>query len=92
MLRDRNVGSFSKLACEGVITQSLYGIIDQNRLWANTFGHESIRTDRIELGQITELFEFVRTVLETIYTHPLAAKRLSKRTKELQQVTSPWRS
>ena len=92
LLRDRNMGSFSELACKGVITHALYGIIDQNRLWANTFGHESIRTERIELVQIAELFEFVRTVLETIYTHPLAAKRLSKRTKEFQQGTSQYRS
>ena len=85
LLRDRCTGSFSELASKGVITQALYGIIDQNRLWANTFGHEAISTNQIDLAQISELFEFVRTVLETIYTHPLAAKRLARRTKEFQQ-------
>ena len=85
LLRDRDVKTFSQLAGKGVITPAQYGVLDQNRLWANVFGHEDIRTDRIDLAQIAELFQFVRTILETIYTQPKAAERFAELTKEFEQ-------
>ena len=60
-------------------------MLDQNRLWANVFGHEDIETDRLDLTQIAELFQFVRTILETIYTQPRAAERFAELTKEFEQ-------
>ena len=85
LLRERRVKTFSQLACKGVITPSQYGVLDQNRLWANVFGHEDIPTDRIDLVDIAELFQFVQTILETIYTQPLTAKRFAEMTKKFEQ-------
>ena len=85
LLRERGVKKFSQLACKGLITPAHYGVLDQNRLWANVFGHKDIETDRLDLAQIAELFQFVRTILETIYTQPKAAKRFAKLTKEFEQ-------
>ena len=85
LLRDGDAKTFSQLAGKGVITPAQYGVLDQNRLWANVFGHEDIRTDRIDLAQIAELFQFVRTILETIYTQPKAAERFAELTKEFEQ-------
>ena len=85
LLRDGDAKTFSQLAGKGVITPAQYGVLDQNRLWANVFGHEDIRTDRIDLAQIAELFQFVRTILETIYTQPKAAERFADLTKEFEQ-------
>ena len=79
------VKTFSQLAGKGVITPAQYGVLDQNRLWANVFGHEDIRTDRIDLTQIAELFQFVRTILETIYTQPKVAERFAELTKKFEQ-------
>ena len=88
LLRDRDVKTFSELAGKGVITPAQYGVLDQNRLWANVFGHEDLSTNNIDLAQIGELFEFVRTILETTYTQPLAARRFSQMTKKFEQETS----
>ena len=85
LLRERGVKKFSQLACKGLITPAHYGVLDQNRLWANVFGHEDIETDRLDLAQIAELFQFVRTILETIYTQPRAAERFAELTKEFEQ-------
>ena len=89
LLRERCVDTFSQLACKGVITPAQYGVLDQNRLWANVFGHKNIPTDRIDLVQIAELFQFVRTILETIYTQPKATERFVELTKEFQQDDLP---
>ena len=75
LLRDKGIGTFSQLASKGIITQAHYDVLNQNRLWANVFGHEDISTDRIDLVQIAELFKLVGTILETIYTQPKAVER-----------------
>ena len=85
LLRERRVKKFSQLACKGLITPAHYGVLDQNRLWANVFGHKDIETDRLDLAQIAELFQFVRTILETIYTQPKAAERFAEMTKKFEQ-------
>lgn len=87
LLRDKAVKTFSELSGNGVITPAQYGVLDQNRLWANVFGHEDIPTDEIKLEDISELFQFVRTILETIYTQPKVAERFSKMTKKFEKNT-----
>ena len=90
LLRDIGLSRFSQLAGKGVITPAQYGVLDQNRLWANVFGHEDIRTDRIDLSEIAEMFTFVRTILETIYTQPKAVERFVELTKEFQEDEPPF--
>ena len=85
MLRDKCIGSFSELASKGIITQAHYDVLNQNRLWANVFGHEDISTERIDAGQIAELFKLVGVILETIYTQPKAVERFIELAKEFQE-------
>ena len=85
LLRDIGLSKFSQLAGKGVITQSQYVALDQNRLWANVFGHEDVPTGQIDLSDIAELFQFVRTILETIYTQPKIADRFAEMTKRFEQ-------
>ena len=90
LLRDKGAKTFSQLAGKGVITPAQYGVLDQNRLWANVFGHEDIRTDRIDLSEIAEMFTFVRTILETIYTQPKVAERFAELTKKFKEDEPPF--
>ena len=85
LLRDKDFKKFSQLSDNGLITPAQYGVLDQNRLWANVFGHEDITTDKIELIDIAELFQFVRSILETIYTQPKIAERFPDMTKNFDQ-------
>ncbi len=88
MLRDKGISKFSELASKGIITQAHYDVLNQNRLWANVFGHKDISTERLDVGQIAEMFKLVGLILETIYTQPKAVERFIERTKEFQQETS----
>lgn len=85
LLRDTGVETFRQLANKGIITQAQYDLLNQNRLWANVIGHEDMPTDKFNLGQITRLFQFVQTILETIYTQPKVAERFVQLTQELKQ-------
>jgi hypothetical protein len=67
-----------------IITPALYGCADQLRLWADVVGHDDIAPDAVAEEDAEVIIEYLKTVLEAVYTHPATAARLAAKTKELK--------
>ena len=87
MLGDKRAKSFKALYEElRLITSQLYGAADQIRLWNAMVKHDDVDLSEINQDEIRELLDFLRSVLEAVYTHQEAVNRLIGRREELRRI------
>ena len=84
LLRDKGATNFKDLVERQIITPSIYGGIDQLRLWAAVAGHDDIDVDTFDDQEVEDILDYLHTALEAIYTHPARVEGYAQRTKELK--------
>ena len=81
--RDKGVSNFKDLVDKQIITPALYGV-DQVRLWASIAGHDDIDTDTFNSQEVSDILDYLATVLEAVYTHQARVDKFVSRTKDLK--------
>ncbi len=85
LLRDKGVKGLKELLENQTITRPAYGGVDQLRLWANVAGHEDTDVGEFGEGEVTDILDYLGTVLESVYTHPSKVEALVRRTNEIKE-------
>ena len=81
---DKGVSSYKELSEKQIITPALYGAADQLRLWANVAAHDDIDTGTFDAQEVGDILDYLRLVLESVYTHQARVDKFVSRTKELE--------
>ena len=84
LMRDKNVGSYKALSEKQLIPATLYGAADQLRLWANVAAHDDIEPGTFDAQEVGDILEYLRLVLESVYTYQAQVDKFVSRTKELE--------
>ena len=82
-LRDKEASNFKELVNKRIITPSIYGGVDQLRLWAAIAGHDDIDTATFESQEVEDILDYLATALEAAYTHQARVEEYVNRTTEL---------
>jgi hypothetical protein len=66
----------------GIISQRLYEIANEVRLWGDIAKHEFV-ADVVEKEDAEELLVYLETILNDVYVEPKRLSRLAEKRKEL---------